>query len=236
MISEPTDSTAIFDYALRRPPWHKRRGVRRWLLGASLAALVASAYWWAAPIRDRVVVLYRQHQCLTYFAPPSQIVYDERAASEKQPIWDGKCLTHGTLSDHKYDGDTALAWRQFPLATNRADAMLFLHERTSPSGNSRLVVLELRFLTHAATGSWSDYTLYRTPVAMVIRLGSMTTQPVLSYNNAVQSVEFTYEQANEGCVFTLASLIQPTHRTSRCDTKCTGRRGPSTDGSWTTTR
>jgi hypothetical protein len=94
------------------------------------------------------VLLYHQHQCLSYSAPADQVVFDtepgqvahlasdphyliatEIASRRRTPDWDS-FLAKG------FRGVTGLA----PLPPN--NPILFMHERKSPNGTVRLVVVE----------------------------------------------------------------------------------------------
>lgn len=165
------------DYSPRPLPWHRSRRVRAWVMLGVLVTVGVSAYRWAPPLRERVGLLYTQHLCLNYAAPASQIVYDERPPSAMRPREAEAWYTHGTLGDHPFDGDAPLPWHQFPVAKGRYDALLFLHERTSPAGHRRLVAVELRDVLHRGLGSSAGMWRTRTPVPVVIQPGSLTRPP-----------------------------------------------------------
>ena len=118
------EATARLDYGRRMRP---RRRV--WRAGALLAvvALVGAAVLWGPGWLRHAADLLDQRRCMNYTAPPDQVVYD----------------TPRDVQGVRRSLKTSFApssWKRF--ARNRGAAVVFLHGRTSPSGNRRLVCVE----------------------------------------------------------------------------------------------
>ena len=123
---------ARLDYA-PPPPAHRRRRFRvaLWLL--LLAGMVAAGVRWGPPLWRRATLLYLQRQCLRYAASPDQVVCTE-------PLPYGGVTPPFTyqLPDPPCLVDFA------PRVTGDPPGrgpVVFLHERRTPGGVRRLVVL-----------------------------------------------------------------------------------------------
>src|SRR2546422_482869 len=113
---------APLDYSAS-PAWHRRRVARRlaWVFTGILLVVIS---WKLVPMMERRArAWYWQRLCLSYADPVGQIVLSENRNSPATP-WS---KFYSTLSPRS------------SLAVGTA----FLHERVSPAGKRRLVVIEL---------------------------------------------------------------------------------------------
>jgi hypothetical protein len=119
-----TEVAPQLDYA---PP-ARRRWLRRALALVAVVVVAAVAIRWGPAFRRRTGVLLDQRRCMNYSAPADQVVYDtsidqygmrESVTACYSPPWFTRLMTLG----------------------NSASAVVFLHGRTSPSGNRRLVCI-----------------------------------------------------------------------------------------------
>ena len=128
-----------------RLPWHRRRSSRR--VAALIASLLvtAAAWRWGPTGWRHVRLLYWQRQCLAYVAPADQVVLDD------DPIVAAALLKREGYRNLAGAGSPPVAgfvprcWAEAMRATTGppAGSVLFLHERTSPGGQRRLVILQL---------------------------------------------------------------------------------------------
>ncbi len=144
-MSGPSPPQVPLEYAPGAPP--RRRKRRRQMLIVLLVACVTVATWWKGPgIYHRGMVMYFLHEAKVYSAPPDQVVYEEDPAQQarllKLPHY--HLLPSGNSSWNSYvaywvpplDGLTKMDW-----TVRAAPWALFVHERRSPAGHRRLVVI-----------------------------------------------------------------------------------------------
>ena len=144
------------DYGLA-PPQRRKRLVRGALVLAGLV-LIAAGWQWGSVAWNRLPILYWQRQCLRYTATPDQVVYEEYPSQVPRLLSEGY-VRYTLMRGGKPDptpATTFAAAAPFPRCWSRltalvppksalpgsgSGAILFLHERTSPRGNRRLVCL-----------------------------------------------------------------------------------------------
>jgi hypothetical protein len=148
-------SAPTLDYAVLP---RRRRWLRRAVLVVLIAALGYSAWRWGPEAWRRASLLHRQRQCLNYTAAPDMVVYEEEPAAAAKllarsqgdyaayPLQRGKGLpataravdaaAHLPHCWSQYQPQAATVMMQFGRAYG---AIVFLHERASPSGHRRLV-------------------------------------------------------------------------------------------------
>ena len=133
------------DYA---PPlqWHQRRRVRRWILAGLLAMAIASAWWWGPLWWHDIRLRYYRWQCNNYTASADQVVYAEDAKMVEQILQAGgtRCVypTQFGLTDSRiYRGAVPKipgCWENLAsldgAQIRSSDAIVFLHERSTPKG------------------------------------------------------------------------------------------------------
>jgi hypothetical protein len=130
----------LLEYAPRLPMrWRKL--VRRLALVLVLLAASGAGWRWGPQQWRRMQEYRRQRKCMTYTAAPERIVYEE----------DPKCAENLLSGNLEYRRGRALnggaavamfvpAWLPAdPNASGFHEALLFMHERTSPAGKRRLV-------------------------------------------------------------------------------------------------
>lgn len=152
------------DYA-RHAPWH-RRWRKRLIMGAILLLLVVIGWERYPAVRTQAQFLYWQGKCIVYQAPPDQEIVPADPGAQSA----------GTGRPQ--------AWREFESLLNppapgkfRAKSIpesntVFLHERISPKGNRRLVVIETNNPDRRFS-AWND-TMY---TVKVITLGTALAPP-----------------------------------------------------------
>ena len=125
------------------PAWRRRRGFRRFVLPVLLVLAAAAASWLLPTLWRNAQHVTLQRRCLNYRPPPSpRVVFvDEPTMAApllKQPNYfpdfsgGGRAVYHNPL------------WRAY---AGRAAPAVFMHRRTSPGGNDRLVVVQLATLS-----------------------------------------------------------------------------------------
>jgi hypothetical protein len=142
------------DYASPKPGWWQKH--HKMFLGAVLLlALALSALVFRAQLKSfgtRARLLYLQHQCMTHFASPSQIVYEEEPARSEELLKSPGYVKVTREADPSSPIACYLppAWNAFGLATasNRYGidlprANIFLGELRTKSGQCRLLAVDL---------------------------------------------------------------------------------------------
>lgn len=119
------------------PAWHYRRHLWRWLVVFAIVASLPLAAHWAAPLWRRAQLLYWQQQCLNHVDPSNTTVMQfDSTGLIQQPL-------------------VPQAWNKFYTQLSppgfRSAGTVFLHERISPAGHSRLVAIDL-YLTNDGSG------------------------------------------------------------------------------------
>lgn len=133
-----TESSPQLDYA-PKPTGLRGARARRWMHVAGGLLLLAVVLWLTPRAVHRLRVTYWQKQCMTYTAPADQVVH------ETDPIEVARLLAPPT----PYLGSIATgqaflipaAYRNLVMSQSVGTA--FLHERTSPQGERRLVAIDL---------------------------------------------------------------------------------------------
>lgn len=125
---------------------------RRWVLGALAITAVVTAAWVTVEIPwlwygSRGA--YQHHKRLTYTQPPSFLVFEmtrtRRSEAAIEPRWEEDVNRSHRLSPRH----PAI----FPSGWKYEGCLLFMHERTGPSGHRRLVSAEYRLLDGAPSDS-----------------------------------------------------------------------------------
>jgi hypothetical protein len=134
------------DYA---PPlaWHRRRGVRRWVV-LGLIALVG--VWCGPGLWHHARVLWWQRYCLNYSAPVGQVVYDDGPGAGDLLGQGG--MTHPNVawsSRATVAARQVACWDRLRELIDRSDPLrgrsgiLYLHEGRDAQGKRQLVVVAL---------------------------------------------------------------------------------------------
>jgi hypothetical protein len=138
---------------LEYAPVAKHRHVLRRVLGAMVLLLVAVAAYYRQPIAHRARLLYWQHECLAYARPAGTVVsaddgFDHKLFTTVQA--DPEAVpTSAPGNGNRFAQIEPLCLRSFeslapamarsPQPPGLPVPVSFLHERTSPAGNRRLV-------------------------------------------------------------------------------------------------
>ncbi len=155
------DPSTQLDY-VKTPPLHRSARVRRWMVTAGFAALLMVALWLVPRSYRHVQLLKWQERCLTYAAPATEPVYDNDPAEAKRLL----TLPRTYLADPR-DGATfrlPIEWIQFYMAAGfgpQSSGTVFLHQRSTPRGQRRLVAIDLVFnpLSHERIITMSERVL-----------------------------------------------------------------------------
>jgi hypothetical protein len=135
------------DYAPPEPV----RWQRFWPYPVTLIAIIVLVAW-VIPWGNRMVArwqgLKHQERCMAYRAPADQIVYDNDPAEAQRLVALGGGYDWAAAPNALPAASPAVHvpefWRRHPQPLGQAGhALVFLHERTSPGGNRRLVFIEL---------------------------------------------------------------------------------------------
>jgi len=128
------------DYA-PRPPWRKRKAARRLLALAVLLAVLVAAWQLLLPIAARWNLLALQRSCLQFSRDGRRPVFTQAATTDQRKA------INAYLSNVP-PGIVVAEWEQFVQAMETvgllSNGTLFLHERATPSGQRRLVGVDLR--------------------------------------------------------------------------------------------
>jgi len=120
-MQEPTRTTLAYARRSKRQRFW-------WAAGALAVLAIAVALWWGPTWRRQAAMLIDQRRCMTYRAPPGQVVYEGRRDEN------GICEKVTTCYSPR-------CWTRLLKRRTSPAAVAFLHERTSPSGNRRLVCI-----------------------------------------------------------------------------------------------
>jgi hypothetical protein len=146
---------------------------RRWVAVVLVVAITVTVLHYREPIAQRARLLYWQHKCLTYTRPPGTPLMAWESLDADYSRNGSKLQPRYTLSPDCWRRFEAECWpvRATPLVqrAGRGPQTLFLHERTSKSGNRRLVRIE--------TGWTNALAIDRGHIATVIRPGSLWREP-----------------------------------------------------------
>lgn len=106
-----------------KPPLLRRTRVRAAITSAVVVAIASAALTWGKPAWQKVQMVYWQGQCMRHLAPPDRVVARSDIPAYVPQQWA----------------------RFYQLLTSngfQSAGTIFLHERTSPGGNRRLVVID----------------------------------------------------------------------------------------------
>ena len=130
------------DYAPQLPSHKRRRTMRRAVFG--IIAMVAAffAVESASPAWHRILILYWQHEAMTYSPPADRVVYDDDPAQAPKLRAGNPKLLSGSSGETV---DFAKPWEQLDALLSAPGApptaTLFLHARRNATGQERLVVV-----------------------------------------------------------------------------------------------
>lgn len=135
-------------------PWRHRRHTRHWLLAAAAMLIVLSAFIWGPAIRERMQLLYIQHECMTYTAPPSQIVFTNDPVEMPKLLASGpncrKVFWNGALGGV---ARSVTEWEAFcPALKGYTSGTILCHRLKSPLGNDRIVGVDVSETSLADVG------------------------------------------------------------------------------------
>jgi hypothetical protein len=147
-----SESTVQLDYA-KPPRWHRRMWLGRAII---LIALMTGgvAAWRRGPEKwERAKLLYWQWRCMNFTAPAEEVVFDRNPAG-KSELLDGRLGYATRQTYYGYSGPPLTEALRIPRCEERFAALangstwasgqnpvLFMHERTAPSGYRYLIIL-----------------------------------------------------------------------------------------------
>lgn len=147
-----TTDTAQLDYA-PAAPFRRRRRIRRVVAMVLVLAVAWSVYQYGGPVWQKGKLLYYQRRCLTFTAPPDQVVYDDDPADVAVvgARRDYQVLNNTNFRAPNFPRMAAYAptcWNDFTAAAFpkrsalSSSAVIFCHELVSHDGVRRLIVIE----------------------------------------------------------------------------------------------
>lgn len=131
-------------------PSRRRLIARRATLLGALLICLAAGYWYVPEIRRRIELAYWQRRCLAYMAAADQIALQTPMdrLSPGAPSYNGMKTppTKGVVPP-----EWAALSRLIVPPGFVSEGTLFLHERISPGGNRRLVIIDATTAFHEET-------------------------------------------------------------------------------------
>ncbi|HZL34276.1 MAG TPA: hypothetical protein VFC78_03135 [Tepidisphaeraceae bacterium] len=161
------ETPVALSYASR--PSSRRRWIRRALLFGCVACIAIAATRWGPGVSRQAILLYWQQQCLRYAPPPDLVVYQQDATDT--PALASAGGAYEALNLHEYGSPrrTTVAvhvprceakylasmpngrlpgtkyMTAIPPLLNGRGAVLFMHERQTPSGARYLLIVRSGF-------------------------------------------------------------------------------------------
>ncbi|MGE5609027.1 MAG: hypothetical protein ACM359_07220 [Bacillota bacterium] len=171
-----TTPPPLLDYA-PQAPWYRRR--RLLILAAVLAMLLGASFLahWGWSKRDHWQLLLVQRRCMHYLAPPGTVVFRQPADLQSQDQAVKRSLASPAPVPTPWNN---LRFKcTFPPGastsfhgTSSSHGTLFLHQRTSPAGNTRLVIVDLNL-------AWAPRFTILYANKMVVQPASLRSPPKL---------------------------------------------------------
>lgn len=129
-------------------PWRRKLRSRRWALRALIAVVLLGLVAAAPSLWRRAQLVYWQRQCMSYTPAPEQLAFERDPARPQHIIEEFPSVKYDLAGTSLEPGTyfTLPAWERFyELAGGglRSNGTLFVHRRTSPRGNTRLVAVDL---------------------------------------------------------------------------------------------
>jgi hypothetical protein len=144
-----------------RLSWHRRRKVRARILLISFVILVAGFTALAPKIWRRARILYYQHQCLVYSAPPDTVVYEPDPTKAALQIQKHRGMEYwGTHATPEYAIAANPACLKMltsllpPPGVLPMSGVGFMHELRNHRGDRRLVIVSI-----PQDFFWTDYVI-----------------------------------------------------------------------------
>jgi hypothetical protein len=146
-----TSALVQLGYA-KPPPLDRRKPFRRAVIAIALIAVAGAAWRWGPEKWERAKLIYWQWRCLNYSPPPDEIVFDQ-VPNGRSPLLNGSSKYVPRTETDQLRGTTTAAASVPECETNFANAVrlqstpamqppiLFMHERSAPSGRQYLVIL-----------------------------------------------------------------------------------------------
>jgi hypothetical protein len=151
-------SAAPLDYAMKKPG-HFRRHAAGYMLLASAIVAAGVIFYYHQPLLFKARLLYWQRQCLNYERPGDAVIteLDPRKAdelmrhdSDYQPGGRTPAAVLFPVCLRQYQARaTAARLKQVGSLMGPGPATIFLHERKTPAGKSRLVFVESTAVVNA---------------------------------------------------------------------------------------
>jgi hypothetical protein len=170
--------TVVLNY--QHGPRENAKRRRRIALWAALSFIfIFVTIWKGRNIREAVVLQYQQWQCLRFEKPDSAVAYD----SDHQRMMSVAVRDRAYVDLGYGYGYKPSALRFFALSNllSNTPSIIFMHERVSPGGHRRLVVVE------APTDV--DFQFRRFPLIPAAWFGSL--KPI-TFSNAAEEINFGY--------------------------------------------
>jgi len=161
-LSPPAPSPSL-EYA-PGAPIRRRKRIRRIILLLLLLCVGLAGWRWGPAIKLHVELLYWQRQCMNYQIPPTVILWEQdpqKAATvlrQPNPDYEPILYSPGTVPPFNSGLFHPRALREFDTRASfpvtAGQSVVFLHERRTPSGKRRLVVVYSSPWAHS-TPEWA---------------------------------------------------------------------------------
>jgi hypothetical protein len=139
-----TASTGVRLEYSPRPPWHRRRKIRRVAFCLIVVGAVAGVIMQGPRVWRRARILYYQHECSTYSQPPDSVVYEPDPARAALLLHKG-LQYWGSASTPEYaiaPDPPCLVRLNSMMAVSWMSGFGFMHELRNHKGDRRLVVID----------------------------------------------------------------------------------------------
>lgn len=142
-----------------RPGWlHRKSPIRRLVWGGMF--LIAAALYFRGPdIWRQAQLIYYQRLCLGQTLSVGRIVYEERSGDARQLATQSQYRSTPAGGAYYFDLDWACFNALLAPPGIAPNATLYLHQRRTPGGQSRLVAVELLTVRSIGTARALDFSV-----------------------------------------------------------------------------
>ena len=134
----PTQATRGLDYSPPPPLRRRRWVVRLAVVLAVLIALVVAGLWYGPSVKRRWDALAEQRPFLNYTIPAGTVIQDQPADATQDSVL-------AAWMKRRPSTPTEMRWHAYSYnvmgTMAQGNGLMFLHERTSPGGNRRIVAV-----------------------------------------------------------------------------------------------
>jgi hypothetical protein len=153
-------------YARARPPWYRRASPRRVMFGCLVASTIAGLVWaWKSTPGEWARFIYWQHRCATYSALPDTVVYAANDTAAAATIVNVGGHPSSDFGDEAFAScPERMRMVRYYGPIDPESAIAFLHDRTTPGGEHRLVEVRI------GAGDYSNGSFAKTVIDWHLRI------------------------------------------------------------------